>query len=230
MKKILLCVLAILLITFPLSINAFDVTSEKPEINGDIIFDVLSCEGAGYVGDTIFNWDGGVSFCVKFDTYVYYLFNAPVDNTYTILIEFIGRVGNNRGFDIEIDNTGRQFFDIPESNDPQWFVNEVEIKKGAHELRIWAPTNMDDSELKSVDVYKVALYSMPVPEPVPEIIKDTPAEIPGAEIPTADVNNDTPITAPVTSPQTGNTFAGSMFLIIASAAVITVAKTKKKKA
>ena len=50
------------------------------------------------------------------------------------------------------------FIDLEESDEQRSVIGEIELTAGKHQFYVYAPSGMDDSELKSCDVYNVALF------------------------------------------------------------------------
>jgi|GEM_PF-1691616 len=144
--------------------------TEQPEIKGECLVDVNSDmdEISGYrgeIGTDLFNLaSGGSGYCVKRDTCVWYDFEAPADGTYLFMIEYVARQGAERGVDWALDDaegTNRHFIDLMESDDHTFVVSTFETTKGKHSFYVYAPTDMDDSTLKSCDTYWVYVYAIP---------------------------------------------------------------------
>lgn len=235
MKKffaLALCVLLLLPVT-SVVVSAIEFLGDsEPTIAGDVIFEGGACDnGAEPVAGTgaIYNFEGGTAYCCKFDAYVQYAFKAPSDGTYTVKLSVIGRTGSNRAFDVSIDNSERIFVDIEENDAEQWVTVDIDMTAGDHTLQVYAPTGMDDSALKSVDVYSVALYltkpKVAEPEPVAEK-SEAPAETASIEIaPAETVPEQTPAAA--TAPQTFD--LSIVFLTTAAISAAGVVVVKKRK-
>ncbi len=143
---------------------------EQPEIKGECLVDVNSDmdEISGYrgeIGTDLFNLSsGGNGYCVKRDTCVWYDFEAPADGTYLFMIDYIARTGAERGVDWALDDpdgTNRHFIDLWETDVNGYVVSTFETTKGPHSFYVYAPTDMDDSTLKSCDTYWVYVYYIP---------------------------------------------------------------------
>ncbi len=185
MKKIislLALVMTFAMLATCVGAEIYDVSEILPA--GDEILNVNGDQNniAGYkgeIGTNLFNLaPGGSAFCCKMDTNVWYEFKAPVDGTITFVIDYIARDGGaNRGLDWSLDDmdgTKRVFMDLEESADHRFVSDSFDVTAGTHTFHVYAPTGMDDSTLKSCDVYNVALYFEAAPETEAETV--APAE------------------------------------------------------
>ncbi|MGN1410631.1 MAG: hypothetical protein ACI4XJ_10730 [Eubacteriales bacterium] len=206
-------------------------------------------DAKGGIGVDLFNFaDGGSAYCPKNDTCVWYDFEVKEKTDVTFIIDYIARDGGaNRGVDYAVDGANganRVFIDLIESSEHQWVVGTFTVEAGKHSFYVYAPTGMDDTTLKSCDVYGVELYGNPaaevpaaeasaevVPEPASE--PETVSE-PAAEPETEPEVVVEPITVPVSEPAEIAEKAPQTFdaaLISAAAAVLSLAGftlTKKK--
>jgi hypothetical protein len=80
--------------------------------------------------------------------------------------------------------------DLAESAEQQWVSATFTVDAGKHSFYLYAPTGMDDSTLKSCDIYTIELYGTPAaaeePAPAPVVeeapaVEEVPAEEPAAE-------------------------------------------------
>ncbi len=141
-----------------------------PEIKGEEIISVKSDmdDVSGYKGEINVNLhnlaSGGNGYCPKMDTCVWYTFEAKESGMYTFLIEYVARNGAERGVDYSIDDpdgTKRVYIDLWETDEHGYVTGSFYVDKGTHDFYVYAPSGMDDSTLKSCDVYWVSLYSTP---------------------------------------------------------------------
>ena len=134
----------------------------------------------GTIGTDLHNLSsGGNGYCPKGNTCVWYDFTAPADGTFTFVINYLARTGANRGVDWALDDpdgTARHFIDLEESGDARYVCGTFEAKAGQHSFYVYAPTNMDDSTLKSCDVFNVAIYQTATAQPDTPDTPDTPDE------------------------------------------------------
>ena len=169
MKKFFAILLSVAMIAaMVLSAMAFTYSDDIPDDLGTEIFDFTGDQDnitsySGEIGTNIFNLSsGGEAYCVKMDTNVMYEFEAPADGTYSFVITYIARTGGaNRGLDYSVDDPKgehRVFIDLEESDEQRSVIGEIELTAGKHQFYVYAPSGMDDSELKSCDVYNVALF------------------------------------------------------------------------
>ena len=133
------------------------------------------------LGEEIFDFTGDED---NMDASVMYAFEAPKDGTYSFVITYIARTGGaNRGVDYAVDDPkgeNRVFIDLEESDERRSVTGEIELTAGKHQFYVYAPTGMDDSSLKSCDVYNVAMFltaeKAPETEAMPEVV-ETVAEM-----------------------------------------------------
>ncbi len=191
MKKLIAILLTPLMIaTMALTALAFTYSDDIPANLGEEIFDFTGDEDNitaynGEIGSNIYNLaSGGEAYCVKMDASVMYEFEAPKDGTYSFVITYIARTGGaNRGVDYAVDDPkgeNRVFIDLEESDERRSVTGEIELTAGKHQFYVYAPTGMDDSSLKSCDVYNVAMFltaeKAPETEAMPEVV-ETVAEM-----------------------------------------------------
>ena len=146
--------------------SKFDFSETKPAVTGTSVLSV----GGGKESATGFTKDaaniytfaeGGTRYCVKNNSFVSYKFTAPEDGVYTFIYSYIARTGANRGVDYSVDDPEgktRVFIDLVENDAERYVTGTFEVSKGDHEFYVYAPTNMDDSTLKSCDIYGVDIY------------------------------------------------------------------------
>lgn len=169
MKKLFAILLSVVMIAaLAVSAMAFTYSDDIPDNLGEEIFDFTGDQDNitsfnGEIGSNIFNLSsGGEAYCVKMDANVMYEFEAPKDGTYSFVITYIARTGGaNRGIDYSVDDPNgehRVFIDLEESDEQRSVTGEIELTAGKHQFYVYAPTGMDDSELKSCDVYNVAMF------------------------------------------------------------------------
>ena len=197
-------------------------------------------DAKGGIGVDLFNFaDGGNAYCPKNDTCVWYDFEVKEKTDVTFIIDYIARDGGaNRGVDYAVDGANganRVFIDLVESSEHQWVVGTFTVEAGKHSFYVYAPSGMDDTTLKSCDVYGIELYGNPaavvvteepvteVPEPAsePETVSEPAAE-PETE---AEIVVE-PITVPVSEPAETAERAPQTFdaaLMSAAAAVLSLA-------
>ncbi len=142
----------------------------------------------GGIGVDLFNLTtGGATYCLKRDASVWYEFEVSEKTDVTFFIGYIARTGSNRGLDWAIDDadgTNRVYMDLVEGDEMQWVSTTFTVEAGKHNFYIYAPTGMDDSTLKSCDVYTVELYGTPAAEETavevveePVVVEDEPAPV-----------------------------------------------------
>ena len=172
-------------------------------------------DAKGGIGVDLYNLsEGGAAYCPKNDTCVWYDFEVGEKTDVTFIIDYIAREGSNRGIDYAVDGANganRVFIDLVESSEHQWVVGTFTIEAGKHSFYVYAPSGMDDSTLKSCDVYGVELYGNPAaaaetePETIaePEVVEES-APAPEAEpVVVEEVTEPATVAAePVTAPQT----------------------------
>jgi hypothetical protein len=154
--------------------------------------DMLSgYDAKGGIGVDLFNLaSGGTSYCLKRDTSAWYDFEVAEKTDVTFYVGYIARDGSNRGLDYAVDGGARIFMDLAESAEQQWVSATFTVDAGKHSFYLYAPTGMDDSTLKSCDIYTIELYGTPAaaeePAPAP-VVEEAPAvEEPVAEEPAAE--------------------------------------------
>jgi len=148
---------------------AFTTYTELPETSGtELLYatgdmDMMTgYDAKGGIGVDLFNLaSGGTSYCLKRDTSAWYEFEVAEKTDVTFYVGYIARDGANRGLDYAVDNGARIFMDIPESADQQWVSATFTVDAGKHTFYLYAPTGMDDSTLKSCDIYTIELYGTP---------------------------------------------------------------------
>lgn len=209
MKKLFAILMTVaMLATMAVSALAFTYSEDMPDDLGELIFDFTGDQDnitafQGEIGSNLFNLSsGGESYCVKMDSYVMYEFDAPKDGTYSFVITYIARTGGaNRGLDYSVDDPKgehRVFIDLEESDEQRSVIGEIELTAGKHQFYVYAPTAMDDSTLKSCDVYNVAMFltAEKVAETEPEVV-ETVAEVETVEVVEAPKTFDAAIVAVV---------------------------------
>ncbi len=181
MKKIislLALVMTFAMLATCVSAEIYSVDEILPD--GEELFNLSSDQNniSGYrgeIGTNLFNLaSGGDAYCCKMDTTVWYDFTVPSDGTVTFVIDYIARDGGaNRGLDWSLDDaegTKRVFMDLEESADHRFVSDSFDVTAGKHTFYVYAPSGMDDSTLKSCDVYNVALYFEAAPETEAETV------------------------------------------------------------
>ncbi|MBQ2277226.1 MAG: hypothetical protein II333_01535, partial [Clostridia bacterium] len=176
----------------------FVTYTEYPEMTGtELVYatgdmDMLSgYDAKGGIGVDLFNLaSGGTSYCLKRDTSAWYDFEVAEKTDVTFYVGYIARDGSNRGLDYAVDGGARIFMDLAESAEQQWVSATFTVDAGKHSFYLYAPTGMDDSTLKSCDIYTIELYGTPAaveePAPAPVVeeapaVEEVPAEEPAAE-------------------------------------------------
>ncbi len=133
------------------------VTADMDEVSG--------YDAKGGIGVDLMNLaSGGSSYCLKRDTSAWYDFEVSERTDVTFYVGYIARTGTNRGLDYAIDDPNgenRIFMDLVESAERQWVSATFTVDAGKHTFYLYAPTGMDDSTLKSCDIYTVELYGTP---------------------------------------------------------------------
>ena len=151
---------------------AFTTYTEYPEMTGtELVYatgdmDMLSgYDAKGGIGVDLFNLaSGGTAYCLKRDTSAWYDFEVSEKTDVTFYVGYIARDGSNRGLDYAVDDPNgekRVFMDLAESAEQQWVSATFTVDAGKHTFYLYAPTGMDDSTLKSCDIYTVELYGTP---------------------------------------------------------------------
>ncbi len=140
----------------------------------------------GTIGTDLHNLaSGGQSYCLKGNTSTWYEFEVAEKTDVTFYVGYIARDGGaNRGLDWSLDDPNgekRVFMDIPESAEQQWVSATFTVDAGKHNFYLYAPTNMDDSTLKSCDVYSVELYGAPAAAEEAPVVEEAPAAEPVVE-------------------------------------------------
>lgn len=139
-------------------------------------------DAKGGIGVDLFNLaSGGTSYCLKRDTSAWYEFEVSEKTDVTFYVGYIARVGSNRGLDYAVDDPNgenRVFMDLVENDSQRWVSSTFTVDAGKHTFYLYAPTGMDDSTLKSCDVYTVELYGTPaaVEETAEPAVEETPVE------------------------------------------------------
>ncbi len=172
---------------------AFTTYTEYPETSGTELLNVTGdmdmmtgYDAKGGIGVDLFNLaSGGTSYCLKRDTSAWYEFEVAEKTDVTFYVGYIARDGSNRALDYAVDNGARIFMDIPESADQQWVSAAFTVDAGKHTFYLYAPTGMDDSTLKSCDVYTIELYGIPAEtaavEPEPVVVESVTEPVPAVE-------------------------------------------------
>jgi hypothetical protein len=205
MKKILCAILAGLCIVSASALTAFaddqefTTYTEAPDTPGEeLLFatgdmdDLTGYNAKGGIGVDLHNLaSGGVAYCLKNDTSTWYDFEVSEKTDVTFYIGYIARTGTNRGIDYSVDDPNgehRVFIDLAESADEQWVSGTFTVDAGKHTFYLYAPMGMDDSTLKSCDVYSIELYGSPASDTATtEAAADTAAvEVPDMEAPVLD--------------------------------------------
>ena len=177
MKKVLCAILAGLCIVSMSAITAFAADggqefttyTESPDTPGEeLLFvtgdmdELTGYDAKGGIGVDLYNLaSGGTAYCLKNDTSTWYDFEVSEKTDVTFYIGYIARPGSNRGIDYSVDDPKgehRVFIDLEESADQQWVSGTFTVEAGKHTFYLYAPTGMDDSNLKSCDVYTIELY------------------------------------------------------------------------
>lgn len=177
MKKVLCAILAGLCIISMSAITAFAADggqefttyTESPDTPGEeLLFvtgdmdELTGYDAKGGIGVDLYNLaSGGTAYCLKNDTSTWYDFEVGEKTDVTFYIGYIARPGSNRGIDYSVDDPKgehRVFIDLEESADQQWVSGTFTVEAGKHTFYLYAPTGMDDSTLKSCDVYTIELY------------------------------------------------------------------------
>ena len=180
MKKVLCAILAGLCIVSMSAITAFAADgvqefttyTESPDTPGEeLLFvtgdmdELTGYDAKGGIGVDLYNLaSGGTAYCLKNDTSTWYDFEVSEKTDVTFYIGYIARPGSNRGIDYSVDDPKgehRVFIDLEESADQQWVSGTFTVEAGKHTFYLYAPTGMDDSNLKSCDVYTIELYGNP---------------------------------------------------------------------
>ena len=180
MKKVLCAILAGLCIISMSAITAFAADggqefttyTESPDTPGEeLLFvtgdmdELTGYDAKGGIGVDLHNLaSGGTAYCLKNDTSTWYDFEVGEKTDVTFYIGYIARPGSNRGIDYSVDDPKgehRVFIDLEESADQQWVSGTFTVEAGKHTFYLYAPTGMDDSSLKSCDVYTIELYGNP---------------------------------------------------------------------
>lgn len=175
-------------------VTDFVIYTEYPEMEGDELLyatgdmDMMTgYDAKGGIGVDLHNLaSGGTSYCLKNDTSTWYEFEVDSLTEVTFYIGYIARTGANRGLDYAIDDPNgenRIFIDLAESADQQWVSGTFTVDAGKHNFYLYAPTGMDDSTLKSCDVYTVELYATAYGTPTAPETTEEPVveEVPAAE-------------------------------------------------
>ena len=167
MKKVLCAILAGLCIISMSAITAFAADggqefttyTESPDTPGEeLLFvtgdmdELTGYDAKGGIGVDLYNLaSGGTAYCLKNDTSTWYDFEVGEKTDVTFYIGYIARPGSNRGIDYSVDDPKgehRVFIDLEESADQQWVSGTFTVEAGKHTFYLYAPTGMDDSNLK----------------------------------------------------------------------------------
>ncbi len=247
MKKVLCAILAGLCIVSAFAITAFadnqefTTYTEAPDTTGEeLLFvtgdmdELTGYDAKGGIGVDLHNLaSGGLAYCLKNDTSTWYDFEVSEKTDVTFYIGYIARTGANRGIDYSVDDPNgehRVFIDLVEGAEEQWVSGTFTVDAGKHTFYLYAPTGMDDSTLKSCDVYTIELYGSPASDtattteaaPAETEAPETETEAPAAAAETteaAPVEETVETTAAETeAPQTFDTG-----IIAAAAAVVSAA-------
>lgn len=172
----------------------FTTYTEYPEMEGEELLyatgdmDMMTgYDAKGGIGVDLHNLaSGGTSYCLKNDTSAWYEFEVDSLTEVTFYIGYIARTGTNRGLDYAVDDPNgenRIFIDLAESADQQWVSGKFTVDAGKHNFYLYAPTGMDDSTLKSCDIYTVELYATAYGTPTAPETAEEPVveEAPAAE-------------------------------------------------
>ncbi len=207
MKKVLCAILAGLCIVSMSAITAFAADggqefttyTESPDTPGEeLLFvtgdmdELTGYDAKGGIGVDLHNLaSGGTAYCLKNDTSTWYDFEVGEKTDVTFYIGYIARPGSNRGIDYSVDDPKgehRVFIDLEESADQQWVSGTFTVEAGKHTFYLYAPTGMDDSNLKSCDVYTIELYGNPASDSAAATATEntTTAEVPEMEAPVLD--------------------------------------------
>ncbi len=208
MKKVLCAILAGLCIIFMSAITAFAADggqefttyTESPDTPGEeLLFvtgdmdELTGYDAKGGIGVDLYNLaSGGTAYCLKNDTSTWYDFEVGEKTDVTFYIGYIARPGSNRGIDYSVDDPKgehRVFIDLEESADQQWVSGTFTVEAGKHTFYLYAPTGMDDSNLKSCDVYTIELYGNPASDSAAATATEettAAAETPDMEAPVLD--------------------------------------------
>lgn len=165
-------------------------------------------DAKGGIGVDLFNFAiGGSAYCCKRDSSVWYEFEVSEKTEVTFIIDYIARTGSNRGLDYSVDDpdgTKRVFLDLTEGDDHLWVSGKFTVDAGKHTFYVYAPSGMDDSTLKSCDVYYVELYGNPAAEEAPaaEEPAETPAVVEAEEAPAEEAPAAEPVEKTVETVET----------------------------
>ena len=202
MKKVLCAILAGLCIVSMSAITAFAADggqkfttyTESPDTPGEeLLFvtgdmdELTGYDAKGGIGVDLHNLaSGGTAYCLKNDTSTWYDFEVGEKTDVTFYIGYIARPGSNRGIDYSVDDPKgehRVFIDLEESADQQWVSGTFTVEAGKHTFYLYAPTGMDDSNLKSCDVYTIELYGNPASDSAATTAEATEETTAAAETP-----------------------------------------------
>ena len=202
MKKVLCAILAGLCIISMSAITAFAADggqefttyTESPDTPGEeLLFvtgdmdELTGYDAKGGIGVDLHNLaSGGTAYCLKNDTSTWYDFEVSEKTDVTFYIGYIARPGSNRGIDYSVDDPKgehRVFIDLEESADQQWVSGTFTVEAGKHTFYLYAPTGMDDSNLKSCDVYTIELYGNPASDSAATTAEATEETTAAAEVP-----------------------------------------------
>ena len=202
MKKVLCAILAGLCIVSMSAITAFAADGEQkfttytesPDTPGEeLLFvtgdmdELTGYDAKGGIGVDLHNLaSGGTAYCLKNDTSTWYDFEVGEKTDVTFYIGYIARPGSNRGIDYSVDDPKgehRVFIDLEESADQQWVSGTFTVEAGKHTFYLYAPTGMDDSNLKSCDVYTIELYGNPASDSAATTAEATEETTAAAETP-----------------------------------------------
>ena len=201
-KKVLCAILAGLCIISMSAITAFAADggqefttyTESPDTPGEeLLFvtgdmdELTGYDAKGGIGVDLHNLaSGGTAYCLKNDTSTWYDFEVGEKTDVTFYIGYIARPGSNRGIDYSVDDPKgehRVFIDLEESADQQWVSGTFTVEAGKHTFYLYAPTGMDDSNLKSCDVYTIELYGNPASDSAATTAEATEETTAAAEVP-----------------------------------------------
>ena len=162
MKKLTVILLAMLMIACAV-IPAAAVTfkTAAPTDVGTLILKKgpTSKEMTEYSGTFSNLKENGTSFCNKKDSVARYEFSVEKAGTYTFVIEYIARPDKARYVNYAIDDKAKAVrIDLEENAEKRYALITAELKAGKHNFYIMAPTDFDDSKIKSCDIYGWSLY------------------------------------------------------------------------
>ena len=162
MKKFTVILMAILMIACAiLPASAVTFKTAAPTDVGTLVLKKgpTSKEMTEYSGTFSNLKEDGTSFCNKKDSVARYEFSVEKAGTYTFVIEYVARPDKARYVNYAIDDKAKAVrIDLEENADHRFALITAELKAGKHNFYIMAPTDFDDSKIKSCDVYGWSLY------------------------------------------------------------------------